>query len=145
MKRARLFMPVLLAFFVVSTTACGGSDNGNNGTDTTNTVDQTGSDTTVELDEGGTSTGWAEIETIFSSCAGCHTGGSCTGGNCFLNDYASAMEAPKGPNCNGVATSIECGLSRAKDATMPLGGCASPPCIPDAETVEAWIGEGMPE
>ncbi len=135
---------VLVGLLALSLFACGGGD-GDSGQDVTNTVDEGGEDTTVVVDEGSASTGWTEIEAIFNSCAGCHTGGNCTGGNCFLNDYESAVAAPSGPSCGGHATSIECGLARAKDGTMPLGGCAQPPCISDAETVEAWIADGMPE
>lgn len=154
---------ILVALMSLSLVACGGGDNGGNGgEDTSVVVDEGGNggedtavvvdeggnggeDTAVVVDEGGSATGWSEIEAIFSSCAGCHTGGSCTGGNCFLNDYQGAVAAPSGPNCTGHATSIECGLARAKDGTMPLGGCAQVPCIPDAETVDAWIADGMPE
>jgi hypothetical protein len=129
----------LIALFSISLLACGGGDDGDNN----NTPQE---DTTSAVDEGGSTTsGWSDIETIFSTCTGCHTGGTCTGVNCFLNDYESAVSAPSGPNCTGHTTSIECGLARAKDGSMPLGGCAQAPCIPDAAAVEAWIADGMPE
>jgi hypothetical protein len=124
--------------------ACGG-DSAAPATDTTS-ADTTSTDTISIIDEGGSvATGWTEIDTIFKSCAGCHTGGSCTGGNCFLNSYQSAISAPSGSSCSSQATSIECGLARAKDGTMPLGGCSQVPCISDVAVVEAWIADGMPE
>ena len=145
----------LVCVLAMGLAACGSDDSGASDDSGSDVSDASGGDvvedTLADSDEPtGDGLTWTDdIQPMMSAyCSGCHGGGGCSTGICWLDSYATvSANARNSAACDGARAA--CLPVRVSGGQMPPGGClpGNPGCITSDQfgLLEDWVADGFPE